>query len=605
MTMSSTKRSVFCFSLISLAAGCSTASVDWRTRAERTGFAETSRYDETVAYCRDLERHCPWVKIMSMGFTPLGRDMPVVVISREQAFTPAHAAKTGKAVILVVNGVHAGEIEGKDASLALMRDIAINRSQEHLLDHAILLVVPIFNIDGHERFGRYNRINQNGPTEMGWRCTAQNLNLNRDYMKADAPEMRALLSTYHEWLPHLWFDNHTTDGADFQYDVTFGAGSGPENAPSISQYVNEELHPYLMKSLAARGHVPQLFFDMRDPLDPGKGIETNFGFAPRFSTGYGAITNRPSILVETHMLKSYETRVRATYDLMLETLLLINRNPDKLIDAVRTADRETSQLAERRSTQVALTTTRPADSPGESISFKGYSMTMAQSEASGAQYPVWNHEQPAETPSKLHGDALPARTVTAPCGYIIGPQWTAAISRLRAHGLPLQHLTHATKLTVETYHFRDVHWKERPFEGHHEATFKADLVREERTYPTGSMIVLTNNPMGKLAMHLLEPMAPDSLVSWGFFDAIFEQREYFENYAMAPIADRMMKEDSKVRAEFESWQRENPADANNPRARLDFFFRHSPYWDTQKDNYPVGRLLELPHDIRNVAIESK
>lgn len=573
--------------------GCA-SKVDWRTRAERTNYAETARYDETVAFCRELERHSPWVRVVSMGTTPLGRSMPLVILSRERAFSPAQAAATGKAVILVVNGVHAGEIEGKDASLALMRDIAIEKAQEHLLDHVILLVVPIFNIDGHERFGPYNRINQNGPKEMGWRCTAQNINLNRDYMKADTPEMRALLGVYHAWRPDLWFDNHTTDGADFQYDVTFGAGSGPENASSIRHYVNDILHPHLMKALAARGHTPQLFFDMVDSKDPAKGIQTNFGFAPRFSTGYGAITNRPSILVETHMLKSYEVRVKSTYDLMLETLLLVNRDCAALREAVRLADEETARMANAASRSIALTTTRPADSAGEPISFKGYVMTLAHSEAGGNDYPVWDHARPMDTPSRLLGEAVPARQATMPCGYILGPQWSAAIERLEAQRLPIRRLDKPWTVTVETYHFRDVHWKERPFEGRHEVTFKTELVQEKRTYPAGSVIVPTNHSMARLAAHLLEPDAPDSLVEWGFFDAIFEQREYFEDYAMAPIADRMLKETAGLRDEFNAWLREYPESASNPRARLDFFYRHSPYWDTQKDNYPVGRLMEMP-----------
>ena len=592
--MHTSKRGLFFCGLLLFGSACTSSRVDWQTRAERTGYSETARYDETVAYCRDLQRSSPWVKVVPIGLTPLGREMPLVIMSKERAFTPGEAARTGKAVILVVNGVHAGEIEGKDASLALMRDIAINKSQQGLLDHVILLVVPIFNIDGHERFGPYNRINQNGPKEMGWRCTAQNVNLNRDYMKADTPEMRALLGAYHAWRPDLWFDNHTTDGADFQYDVTFGAGSGPENAPSISHYVNHVLHPYLMKALAQRGHTPQLFFDMVDSRDPSRGIQTNFGFAPRFSTGYGAITNRPSILVETHMLKSYEVRVKSTYDIMLETLLLVNRDCSALREAVRKADEDTAHLASVASSKVALTTTRPAESPGEPIIFHGYAMTLAHSEASGNEYPVWDHAQPIDTPSKLLGEAVPYKQATMPQAYIFGPQWSAAIRRLEVHQLPFCRLTSPLTVTVESYHFKDVHWKERPFEGHHELTFKVEPVRESRTYPAGSVVVPTNHAMARLVMHLLEPEAPDSLVHWGFFDPIFEQREYFEDYAMAPIADRMLKDDQNLRSEFEGWLREHPESASNSRARLDFFYRHSPYWDTQKDNYPVGRLSEMP-----------
>src|SRR5207247_950082 len=151
-------------------------------------------------------------------------------------------------------------------------------------------------------------------------------NLNRDFAKADCVEMQAWLRMYHAWRPHLWFDSHTTDGADYQYDITFGASGGPETAPSVAKYVNERLHPHLLASLEQDGHVPQLFFEMRDRLDPEKGIESNFGMVPRFSTGYGAITNRPSVLIETHMLKSFAVRVKATYDLYVRSLEFVNRD---------------------------------------------------------------------------------------------------------------------------------------------------------------------------------------------------------------------------------------------------------------------------------------
>ena len=190
---------------------------DWRTKAEVTDYRETPRYDETMAYCRRLAAASEFVHLETLGRSPEGRDIRAVIVSLDHAFTPEAARATGKEIVLVNCCIHPGESEGKDASLALLRDLLINGEGTRpgaLLAHVILIVVPIHGVDGHERFGPYNRINQNGPAEMGWRTSAQNNNLNRDWLKADAPEMRAELDLFHRWLPDLLIDTHTTDGAE-------------------------------------------------------------------------------------------------------------------------------------------------------------------------------------------------------------------------------------------------------------------------------------------------------------------------------------------------------------------------------------------------------
>jgi len=574
---------------------------DFVLTAERTDFVRTGDYTEAVAFVRAVERASPWVRVVSMGTTPEGRGMPLVIVSCERAFTPAQAAATGKAIVLINNGIHSGEIEGKDASLQLLREIAITQTHASLLDHVILLIVPIFSIDAHERSSHYNRINQNGPEEMGWRCTAQGYNLNRDFIKADAMEMQHWLRMYHAWRPHFWFDTHTTDGADWQYDVTFVAAFGPEAPEPITNWVKGKLHPHLLRTLAEDGHCPQLFFDMRDRLDPSKGITSGFGgFAPRFSTMYGAITNRPSLLVETHMLKPYGTRVRATHQLIVRSLELINAEPAKLIDAVREADDEASRFADPRfiSPPVPLATVADDKDEGEPITFKGFAHAMQSSEAAGGSYPKWDQSQPIDIPTKIFTKAVVSESVRPPRGYLIPPQWTDVIERLELHGLRVKRLKQPVVAQVEIYRFADVHWSERPFEGRHMLTFKTTKSSEKRRYPAGSAVVMLDQPMSRVAVQLLEPDAPDSLVRWGFFDTIFEQKEYFEDYCMAPIADAKLQSDESLRGEFEAWLNENPDRANNARARLQFFYQRSPYWDENKDVYPIGRYFGLPDDFQ-------
>lgn len=597
-----------CFSIIRacgllaaiLMTGCSNRShFDFKTAAERSEFRRTGDYREAVEFIREVENASTWVRTISIGRTPEGRAMPMVVVSRERAFTPEQAKATGKAIVLINNGIHSGEIEGKDASLQLLREIAVTQERANLLDHVILLIVPIFNIDGHERCSRYNRINQNGPEEMGWRCTAQGYNLNRDFIKADSEEMKCWLRMYHAWLPHMWFDTHTTDGADWQYDVTFVAACGPETPAPIATWVRDKLHPHLLETLQADGHCPQIYFDMRDRLDPSKGITSSFGgFAPRFSTMYGAITNRPSLLVETHMLKPYGTRVHATHRLLVRTLELINSEPSALIDAVHQADDMAISNTQNvfKTENIPLATTGDDKDEGEPVTFKGYGHVMKSSEATGGEYPEWQHEQPVDIPTRRYSKAVISSTVRPPRAYIIPPQWTSVIERLKLHGIRIHRLKTPVVEQVESYRLSDVHWSERPFEGHHMLTFKTTKISEKRRFIAGSVVVKLDQPMSRLAIHLLEPEAPDSLVRWGYFDTVFEQKEYFEDYAMAPIADEMLEKDASLGSEFKEWLRDNPEKANDARGRLDFFYRRSPYWDENKDLYSVARLVDFVPD---------
>lgn len=233
---------------------------------------------------------------------------------------------------------------------------------------------------------------------------------------------------------------------------------------------------------------------------------------------------------------------------------------------------------------------------GEPVTFKGLAHTMQSSEAMGGSYPKWDPTQPIDVPTKLFTKAVVSESVQPPRGYLIPPQWTDVIAKLELHGLQVSRLKKPLVTNVEVYRFTDVHWSERPFEGRHMLTFKTTKSSEMRRYPAGSAVVMLDQPMSRTAVHMLEPDAPDSLVRWGFFDTIFEQKEYFEDYCLAPIADAKLQSDESLRGEFETWLSENPDKADNARARLQFFYQRSPYWDENKDLYPIGRYFGLPGD---------
>ncbi len=584
----------YLFTAMSTANAANTPAEDWRTRAEITDYKETPRYDETMAYCRRLAAASEFIHLETIGRSPEGRDILAVVASLDKAFTPEAARATGKEIVLVNCCIHPGESEGKDACLALLRDLLINGEAKTsgLLDHAILIVVPIHGVDGHERFGPYNRINQNGPVEMGWRTTAQNYNLNRDWMKADAPEMRAELDLFHRWLPDLLIDTHTTDGADYQYDLTYSLEKFANQHPAVVAWQKEAFDGHIFPALTKLGHKIAPYITLRNPLEPRAGFDDG-ATKPRFSTGYGALWNRSALLVETHMLKDYHNRVTATYDLLKGILAEIQRAPGALRHATEQADRETVAAGQHFDPARKL----PLDfknGPGSvPFEFLGVEYRHELSGVSGMPWIQFDAGKPVTFTVPFFNEVLTTKEVVPPLGYVVPAAWTVVIDRLRAHGIAFTTLTQPLTQEVETYQFDHVEWDARPFENHHaikEMTFRP--VRRTMTFPAGSAVVTLDQPGAKVAVGLLEPGAPDSLLHWGYLDAIFEQKEYAEEYVMEPMARAMMARDPKLREEFETKLETDPVFAGSAAARLEFFYQRTPYFDDRLNVYPIGRIFE-------------
>ncbi|MCI0415636.1 M14 family metallopeptidase, partial [bacterium] len=509
------------------------------TRAEKTQFQETSRYDETVEFCKRLEKESPWIKFSSFGKSPQGRDLPLLVVSKNQRFTADQARRSNDVVLLVINGIHAGEIAGKEASLMLARDVAVTKKHSALLDHVTLLVVPIYNVDGHECFGPYNRINQNGPKEMGWRTTSQNLNLNRDWMKLDQPETIAMLKLFTLWLPEMTIDNHVTNGADYQYDMYYYTDSAEVMPPALVKYLKGKFEPDLQSALTATGHTASLYVDLKDPLDPSAGMETG-GTAPRFSNGYVTLQNRSALLSESHMLKTFQNRIRAHYDVMVATLQSLNRDFEILREAVQKADEEAkSHGAKYDPEKKVILSMKLNKEKSEPLLFKGVEYRIDESPISGGKR-IQYGKTPKDFEVPWYHTLETDVAVAPPLGYIIPPQWTFVLDRLSAHGIVHETLKEQLTNRFETYRFTDVSWKEAPFEGHHEVLFKTIPVVEERSLPAGSIVVWLNQRTSKVILHLLEPDGPDSLLRWGFFNAIFEQKEYAEGYVLEQLAEEML-----------------------------------------------------------------
>ncbi|GAB4327511.1 MAG: M14 family metallopeptidase [Candidatus Zixiibacteriota bacterium] len=563
-------------------------SQNFATVAEQTGYRLTASYDETVDYARRLADASEWVHLDTFGVTPQGRPMIVMIVSKDRAFTPAEAVATGKVKVLVQNGIHAGEICGKEASFALIRDMVITREKDYLLDNMILINIPIFSIDGHENNGRDTRANQYGPENAGFRATAQGYNLNRDYLKAEALEMQAWLRLWQKWQPHFLIDDHVTDGVDWQYEISYTVSWHPNEAPEIRAWNNSIFDPDLKRRVAEKGYK---LFPYAWPVGEtyASGVAT-YVPSPRYSTGYAAIWNRPAMLVEIHSLKDFKTRVLSNYAMLEATFETLNAHSKSLKDAVEKAEAATVQgLTE----PYALTFKRDGDST--MIDLDGYEMEVVESKVTGGTYVTYNRNKPRTYTIPYFDSFEPVTTVIPPRAYLIPQEWVDQIARLELHDVRLDELTAPFTATVEQYRLDSAEWSLDPYEGHFRTRFQTTVHETTLTFPAGTVVVDMHQPAAKVAMHALEPDGPDSFVRWGFWHVLFERKEYAEAYTIDPMAEDMLAASRKLRTEFEARLASDTAFANDPWSRRMFFYERSPYFEQQIGLYPVVRLMgELP-----------
>ena len=550
---------------------------EWATPFEQHGLKTSPNYDETFAWLDKLISQTDMLKKVSIGKSPQGRDIWMIVASKEGAEDAPTLLKNNKPSVLVQAGIHSGEIDGKDAGMMLLRDIVIG-DKAALLDNANLLFVPIFSVDAHERSTEYNRVNQRGPVNMGWRTTANNLNLNRDYAKADTLEMQHMLRAINIWQPDLYIDVHVTDGIDYQYDVTFGYNLAQGLSPASYKWLENSYRPAIESALIEEGHVPGPLVFAIDNTDISKGMSL-WNASPRFSNGYGDARHLPTILIENHSLKPFKQRVLGTYVMLEATLKTVGEQTTKLKSAIQ-------QDKYRYSPRVTLTWQQEQQKQG--WDFKGIGYSMEQSAISGNEIVRWNGEPKLYPNLPVIGGTKADIKVNRPTAYYVPPQWTEVIERLSVHGIRMTTISKPSTQKLQQYQLSQPKFGSADYEGHQrvKATLSSQTI--EATLPTGTVRIDTEQPLGDLAILLLEPQSPDSLFQWGFFNPIFTRTEYIENYAVEPLAAQMLKQDPKLQAAFDEALKDE-AFAADPKARLRWFYQRSPYYDNEYQKYPVLR----------------
>jgi len=572
--------------LFSLSAGAASRLL---TPFEESGGRITPRYAETITWLEQLARTSDLIRLDFFGVSPEGRRLPLVIVDRNGRFSATdHEARREHVVVLVQACIHAGESCGKDAGMILLRDLAAGTPKTAgLLDQATLLFIPIFNVDGHERFGAYNRINQNGPREMGWRVTARNQNLNRDFLKADLPEMQAWLGLFNEWLPDFFIDIHSTDGADYQYPITYSLETHGNMDPGLTAWT-VRYRDAMVARMSDDGYPMAPYVSFRKWHDPTSGLQA-WVAGPRFSQGYTALQNRPGLLIETHMLKPYPVRVDSARKLVVHTLRWCGEHAVELRGLVTAADSSVAGPA-FRAQPFPLTFT----STGDSIMFPflGVEYETVKSVTTGGE---WNRFGTGKVTLELpyFNTLKPEATANLPEAYLIPPQWIEAITRLDAHGIRYTRLSEATEFTVDTWKFSNPKWREKSYEGHHPVTFDAEPWTETRIYPVGTVRVDMNQRAARVIAHLLEPKGPDSLVQWGYFDPIFERIEYVESYVIEEMIPGLLTDHPEWVDELAQAKSDNPEFANDPWAIRYWFYARTPYYDKRVGIYPIGSLGRL------------
>ncbi|WP_343226752.1 M14 family metallopeptidase [Luteimonas sp. 8-5] len=564
---------------------------DLTTVAERSGFVRTGRYEEVIALCDAFARAWPEaVRCETFGTSPEGRPMKLLVVTRSGAFTPEAAAAKNLPVMLAQGGIHSGEIDGKDAGFLLLREMLEGRAAPGALDKLVFLFVPVFNVDGHENFRAWNRPNQRGPEEMGFRTTAQRYNLNRDYVKSDSAEMRAMLGLVQAWDPLVTLDLHVTDGAKFQHDISITGEPVNSGDPNL-RVAGRALRDGIAERLTAQGSLPVTFYpSFVEDDNPASGFVDGVN-TPRFSHGYFPLRNRIGILVETHSWRTYPERVRSTHDTVLDAIELTVANAAQWQAAADAADRDAVALGGK---PVALS--YKATDKVRTIDFLGYAYTRTPSDVSGALMTHYDEGKPEVWKLPLRDEIVPDVEIVAPrAGYLVPAAYARRVSRwLDTHGIRYQPVDQPLQVAAQVFRADKVEFGKASMEGHQRLTVDGEWVDTKASLQAGALFVPVAQPLARLLVHILEPQAPDSMAAWGEFNNAFERKEYMEAYVAEEEARKMMAADPKLEAEFEAKLRQDPEFAASPYARLNFFYQRHEAWDRGYNVYPILRLDTPP-----------
>lgn len=551
------------------------------TPFEKSNGKQTATYFECINFYKALAKSYSSIKILTGDTTDAGYPLHLVLFSADKNFDANAWHKQHKIVILINNGIHPGEPDGIDASMMLLRDLAQGKLKAP--QNITLGIIPVYNIGGCLNRNNSTRVNQNGPDSYGFRGNAENLDLNRDFIKADSKNAFAFEKIFHLLNPDIFIDNHVSDGADYQHTMTMLTTQHNKLEQEIGDFLHAVFEPALYKSMKEKNWqiCPYVNFEEGD-------VSTGwdaFYDAPRYSTGYTALFETIGFMPETHMLKPFSDRVKSTYAFEQTVIEQSSKLSEQII-----VKRNASVEAIKQQKEFPLSW-KVDSSKYEFIDFKGYDTSMKTSDVTGLPRLFYDHTKPFEKQVKFYNTFVPSISIQKPKAYIIPHGWHDVIARLKLNGVIMQQLKKDTIIKVAYYLVDDYKSLNKPFEKHHR---NYDIHLSTHTdsihFLKGDYIIYTNQSANRYIIETLEPLSDDSFFSWNFFDAVLQRKEFYSDYRWEDVAANFLHQHPEVRNQLEEKKKTDSAFANSSAQQLYFVYTHSPYSEPAYMRIPVFRI---------------
>jgi hypothetical protein len=544
---------------------------------------KTVTYEQCIDFYKQLDAKFENAKLLSYGKTDIGIPLHLFVISNDLDFDFNSIKKKNKTILFINNGIHAGEPCGVDACLNLSDDILNKNELKSLLSHVVVCIVPFYNIDGALNRGCCSRANQNGPEEYGFRANARNLDLNRDFIKCDAQNTKSLIQIIQQVQPHVFIDTHISDGADYSYNMSLITTQHNKLNSNLSTYLLNTMLPEIQGQMKLKNNEMCPYVETLKST-PDSGL-VGFLENPRFATGYTSLFNIIGFVSEAHMLKPYEVQVKATYDLLISTMVTMNAQFEEIIKVKKLADLDITSNQTNFALSWELDTTK-----FDLINFKGYEAGYKKSNISNLNRLYYDRTKPFNKSIKYYNYYKPAHYVKKPRAFIIPQAWSNVIELLKLNNVVLQAIQNDTLITVNSYYIGDYKTVPKPYEGHY---LHRDVELTNQTqhlqFYKGDYLIWCNQLANRFIIETLEPQATDSYFNWNYFDSALQQKEWFSDYVYEESAEQILKLNPSLKEGLQQYVKQNKLE-NNHWEQLVWIFKHAPQYEKTAFRYPVFKL---------------
>lgn len=556
-------------------------SKKYLTYFEKGNGNTSAEYAEIIRYYKMLDANFETIKVIDKGRTDSGEPLQMVIFSPDKNFDFKKISKT-KTVILINNGIHAGETDGIDASMQLFRDAAIGKI--NVPNNLVLVAISVYNIGGCLNRNSTSRVNQNGPEEYGFRGNGRNFDLNRDFIKTDTKNTKSFIEIYHLVNPDIFIDNHVSNGADYQYSLTYIMTEPKKLGSVLGDFMKDIITPEIINDLKLKNTESTPYVNV-DGTIPDKGFAQFFD-SPRYTTGYTSLFNSVGFVVETHMLKSYSKRVKATYEFMVSTIKIVQKNAKELKQK-RFENQKQFYPKSKYVLKWVIDSSKVSKIP-----FLGYEGSYVKSKVTTGDRLFYDRDTPFQKQIDFYGDYKPAKQIVVPDFYVVPKSFWTVTDLLKLNQIKYKLVQKDTLMEVQSYRILDYQTAKNSYEGHfpHSATKVATYVIKKQFYK-GDYLISTKQLGVKYLLETLEPEAVDSFFNWNFFDTILQQKEGYSGYVFEDLANDYLNKNPGLRAKLEQKIREDKNFAQNPEAQLDWVHKNSPFYENAHLNYPVYRIL--------------